>query len=182
MSDVPPNQGQQPQQPGQQPPPQQPQQPGGQQPPQHHQPQQQYQQPQGGPPQQQFPQPQGGPPQQQGSGDGLDPKLGGLLAYLFGWITGLIMFLTQKHPEVRFHGAQSILLNIALFAFWVVYWIVQTILSMILGLLGAIFFFLSLLIGLAFVALWVFMLIKGYNLEHYKLPVIGDMAEKWASN
>ena len=169
MSDVPP---QNPQQPGQQPP----QQPGGQQPPPQQPAGQQPppQQPGQQPPQQQQPAGQGG--------DGLDPKMGGLLAYVFGWISGLIVFLTQKHPEVRFHGAQSILLNIALFVFWIVYWVMQTILSMILSVLGVIFFFLSLLIGLAIVGLWVFMLIKGYNLEHYKLPLIGDMAEKWASN
>jgi uncharacterized membrane protein len=33
-----------------------------------------------------------------------------MLSYLlFGWIGGLIMFFTQKHPEVRFHAAQSII-------------------------------------------------------------------------
>jgi uncharacterized membrane protein len=119
-----------------------------------------------------------------GTTDSLDPKLGGLLAYLlFGWIGGLIMYFTQKHREVRFHGAQSVLLSIALavvfmglgivssmFAFLFSSFAIWTLLTAIQGLLG-----------LATFALWVFMCIKGYQLEHVKLPVIGDIAEKWAA-
>jgi uncharacterized membrane protein len=37
----------------------------------------------------------------------------GLLAYLFGWVTGLVFFLIEKeHREVRFHAAQSILVSV----------------------------------------------------------------------
>jgi uncharacterized membrane protein len=116
--------------------------------------------------------------------EGLDPKVGGLLAYLlFGWVGGLIMYLTQKHREVRFHGAQSVLLSIVLFGFFTVLAIVTSMFTFafssfaIWSLLAAI----QSLLGLATFALWVFLCIKGYQLEHFKLPVIGDMAEKWAA-
>jgi uncharacterized membrane protein len=39
---------------------------------------------------------------------GLSENVAGLLCYLLGWITGLIFFLTDKRPFVRFHAAQSI--------------------------------------------------------------------------
>ena len=124
------------------------------------------------------------PPPAGTSQAGMDPKIGGLLAYLLGWIGGLIIFLTQKDPELRFHGMQSILLNVALIAIFVVLSIVGGILGAIPGLglvTGLIGLFLTPVIGLAAFALWIFMMIKGYNVEHYKLPWIGDMAENIAA-
>lgn len=114
---------------------------------------------------------------------GLDPKVGGLLSYLLGWLGGLIMFFTQKDPEVRFHAAQSILLSIGFVAVYVALGIVSTILATGLGSFAAfgLFSLIYTLLGLAGLALWVFLCVKGYRLEHYKLPVIGDMAESWAA-
>ena len=119
--------------------------------------------------------------------DGLDPKVGGLLAYLlFGWIGGLIMFFTQKHPEVRFHGAQSVLVSIALFAVGIALSVLGSILAFIpfLGWVAALILsvLLPLVLGIGGFVLWVILCIKGYNLEHFKLPFIGDMAEKWAAS
>lgn len=115
--------------------------------------------------------------------EGLDPKVGGLLSYLLGWVGGLIMFFTQKDPEVRFHGAQSILLSIGLVAVYVALGVVSTVLAMGLGSFAAfgLFSVLYSLLGLAGLALWVLLCVKGYHLEHFKLPVIGDMAESWAA-
>lgn len=125
------------------------------------------------------------PPPQPGGGsggiEGLDPKVAGLLAYLlFGWIGGLIMYLTQKHPIVRFHGAQSVLLSIVVFVFYIVLGLLTGLLGGTLGML-AIIGLINLVFGLAILALWVFLCIKGYNLEKFKLPVIGDIAETWAA-
>ena len=132
-------------------------------------------QPQGGqPPQAQAGQAQAGQPQAQpvSSSDGLDPKVGALLSYLlFGWIGGLIMFLTQKHPEVRFHAAQSIITFGGL-----------TVISIILGWLPVVGWILSPLLLLLGLVLWIVLCIKGYNLEHFKLPVIGDYAEQMAAS
>jgi uncharacterized membrane protein len=110
----------------------------------------------------------------------LDPKLGALLSYLlFGWIGGLIMFFTQKHPEVRFHAAQSILTFGGI-----------SILSALLSGFSGVFYgfavwallgLLSTLLGLAAFGLWILLCIKAYNLEHFKLPVVGDYAERWAA-
>jgi len=122
------------------------------------------------------------------SSTGLDPKLGGLLAYLLGWLTGLILFLIEKDNKyIRFHAMQSILLSVA-------YIVVEIGLAIILGILtripgigfvvAIISIPISLLLGLAIFGLWVFMMIKGYSGydtgEYYKLPFIGDMAEKQA--
>jgi uncharacterized membrane protein len=125
------------------------------------------------------PQPQAQPPAQQpapSTGDGLDPKIGAMLSYLlFGWIGGLIMFLTQKHPEVRFHAAQSIITfgGLTIISFALNFFIP------VFGIGGlAILSLISFVVGLLSFILWIFLSIKGYNLEHFKLPVVGDMAEQ----
>ena len=171
MSDVPPQNpqpGQQPQQPaGQQPPPQQ---PAGQQPPP--------QQPAGQDPAGQQP-----PPQQPAgqASDGLDPKVANLLSYLFTWLGGLIMYLTQKDREVRFHAAQAILFGIAWFGLMIVWTIVSIVLGLVSGTLATIFNLLGWVVGIGFIVVWIMLIVKGFGMQHWKLPVIGDMAEKWAA-
>jgi uncharacterized membrane protein len=112
---------------------------------------------------------------------GLDPKIAGLLSYLLGWVGGLIMYLTQKDPEVRFHGAQSILLSIAFFVVYVAMLIVTAILGQVPVLGWILGLLVSLVLWVGGLALFVYMAVQGYNLNHVKLPVIGDMAEQWAS-
>lgn len=108
---------------------------------------------------------------------GLDANVSGLLTYVLGFITGIIFYLIEKkHVEVRFHAAQSVLVSIVAIVISVAF----SILIMIPG-IGVIFALLNVLVGIGFFALWIVLLIKGYNLEHFKLPVIGDMAEEWAS-
>lgn len=114
-----------------------------------------------------------------GTSAGLDPKIGGLLAYLLGPIGGLVIYLTQQDREVRFHGAQSVALGAASIAFWIAW----TVLTFVIGqvpILGLLFSLLGLVVGLAIIALWIFMVVQGYSLQHRKLPVIGDLAEQWA--
>lgn len=112
---------------------------------------------------------------------GLNPKVAGLLAYLFGWLGGLIIFLTQKDPEVRFHGAQSLLFTIAYTVVSVGAFTLMGIAgaaqSAVLAALSGLFVF---AVMLGFFVTWIVMCVKGYGLEHTKLPLIGNMAERWA--
>lgn len=103
---------------------------------------------------------------------GLDPKLASLLAYLFGWISGLVFLLIEKnHAEVRFHAAQSIVFSGAL-----------TVIYMVLNVFGFFGALLSLIVSIAGLVLWIMLMVKGYGLVHWKLPVIGDIAESIAGN
>lgn len=127
-------------------------------------------------------QPQWGqqPPQQPGGGSGgIDPKIAGILAYVpFGWLGGLVIYLVNKDPLSRFHGAQSILLGIATFALWIGATILGFILPDILGLL---LWLLLLVIWLGFFGLSIYLAIQGYNLKKVTLPVVGPIAEQWAT-
>lgn len=110
---------------------------------------------------------------------GLEPNIAAMLSYLlFGWIGGVIMYLTQKDREVRFHAAQSILTFGGL-----------TIISWGVGIMNAfaasaglvmVGSLISMLIGLLSLGLWIFLSIQGYQLKHTKLPIVGDIAEQWA--
>lgn len=123
------------------------------------------------------------PPQGQQAQAGLDPSVGGLLAYLLGWIGGLIMMLTQQHPEVRFHGLQSILYNVAAAVLWIAVMVLSGIVGLVPGLgflSGLISLALFPVVGLGLFGVWIFLVIKGYQLEHFKLPVIGDLSEQWS--
>lgn len=112
---------------------------------------------------------------------GLDPNLAALLSYLLGIVGGLVFFLVEKkNTYVRFHAMQSVLL----FAAFVVGWVVLIVLGIVLSYLPCLGSIVSSLLGLAlwlgYVVLWIVMMIKAYQGEKYKLPVIGDMAEKQA--
>ncbi|MFN2433102.1 MAG: DUF4870 domain-containing protein [Gemmatimonadota bacterium] len=109
---------------------------------------------------------------------GLDPKLSGLLAYLFGIVSGILFLVAEKqHQLVRFHAAQSVVLTIVL--------VVVSVLLQILGMIPVLGWIFAFLAGIIFMigalVLWVFMMIKGYQLEKFKLPWIGDYAEKLAA-
>jgi len=107
---------------------------------------------------------------------GMDENVAGLLAYLIGWVTGLIFLLIDKRPFVKFHAAQSIAFNISIIPIWIALWIVEFILAHIpiIGFLGLIMFP---IFGLAIFAVWIFLMYKAYNHEMFKLPIIGNLVE-----
>src|SRR6201994_3354556 len=51
---------------------------------------------------------------------GMEENVAGLLCYILGWVTGLIFFLIDKRPFVKFHAAQSIGLSIGLIVVYIV--------------------------------------------------------------
>ena len=92
------------------------------------------------------------------------------LAYVT--IIPAIIFLVvapyNQKPLIRFHAWQSIFLNIAWFAISII---------AIIPILGWLVFAVGSLI--LFVA-WIMVLLKALKGERYKLPFIGDLAEKQA--
>jgi uncharacterized membrane protein len=98
---------------------------------------------------------------------GLNENIAGLLCYVLGWITGLVFFLLEKDSTfVKFHAKQSMILFGGLF-------VLAIVLSFI-----PVLHILSLLLGLVQLALWIFLMVKAFQGEKFKLPVVGDMAEK----
>lgn len=109
------------------------------------------------------------------------------LAYLFGWLGGLIIFLTEKEDRfLRFHALQSLLWNAI---FWIVL-VCLLVVFMTMGILGQnniVFRLISLLSLLALIVwtlgnfyIWVRLMISSLKSEWYKVPVLGDKAEQIA--
>lgn len=108
---------------------------------------------------------------------GLADNVAGTLCYVLGFITGILFLVLAPYNQnkfVRFHAFQSIFLNAA----WIVIWIVEMMMFTLLP--WSLVSLLSMLLSLAFLGLWIFMLIKAYQGERFKLPIIGDLAEKQA--
>ncbi|MCK4268317.1 MAG: DUF4870 domain-containing protein [Actinomycetia bacterium] len=112
----------------------------------------------------------------------MDPKLAALLAYLFGWVGGLIFYIIEsKNKYIRFHALQSILFNVSVSIAFILLGVVFGILGAIPG-IGVVFALLGGLIyfGLAIGSLvvWIILMVKAYQGEKWLLPVIGDIAEQ----
>lgn len=113
---------------------------------------------------------------------GLDPKLAGLLSYLFGWISGLIIFLIEKDDKtVRFHALQSIFFNVALIIVGIAMSIIIGIIAVIPGLNLALIAIVPIFYAVFWIGtlvVWILLMVRAYQGEKWKLPVIGDIAEQ----
>jgi len=99
---------------------------------------------------------------------GMQPNVAALLSYLLGFITGIIFYLIEKDNKfVRFHAMQSIVTFGALF-----------ILGFILAVIPVIGWGLMPVLWVVQVVLWILLMIKAYQGELFKLPIVGDIAEK----
>ena len=124
------------------------------------------------------------------SSTGLDENIAALLSYVFGWVSGLIFFLIEKDSRlVRFHAMQSLLFNVLVavvgIALWIVLFVVFLVVSQVSGALATILSLVSLLVWLVFgigiLAGWVLCLVKAFQGQYFKLPVIGNFAEKFST-
>ena len=103
------------------------------------------------------------------AGSGMAENVASGLSYVLTWLTGLIFFLVDKRPEVRFHAMQSI-------AYGVVWTLLAVVRPYMPGPIGALFG----IVLFAFFVGWIVLMIQGFQGKHFKLPVIGDFAEQQA--
>jgi uncharacterized membrane protein len=119
---------------------------------------------------------------------GLSENLAATLSYVLGWLTGIIFFLIDSRPYVRFHAAQSIVTFGGLH-------VVRIVLGMVFGLGWAfggfgdygvhfagfgIGLMLLALVGLLSFVLWILCMIKAYQGERFLVPIAGDFAANLA--
>lgn len=124
---------------------------------------------------------------------GLDANVGALLCYLanivcyLGVVYSIIVLVTDKSNKLtRFHAVQSLLLIATMIVVGIPLYIVMFVgvfidaaigLPLVSGLSG-------LVIGVLGIAVLVFTIIsaiKAYGNELYKVPVIGNFADKWSN-
>lgn len=112
---------------------------------------------------------------------GLDERVERVLAYLFVWVSGLILFVVERrNRNVRWHAAQSMLTFGPLF-------LIMGIAGFIKGLLGGIFIIglfiggaLGLLIWVLWIGiaiLWIWLLLMALLRPNYRLPFVSTWAD-----
>ena len=98
----------------------------------------------------------------------LEENVEGALCYILFFVTGIIFYVLEKDNKfVKFHAMQAILVFLPA-------WIIVILLGWI-PILGWI---IAGLIALLTVILWLILMLKAYNGEKFKLPIVGDIAEK----
>ncbi len=97
---------------------------------------------------------------------GIQPNVAALLSYVAGVLTGIIFFIIEKENKfVRFHAMQCILFFGGLF-----------VLQLVLVFIPFIRAILVPVISIGSLILWIILMIKAYQGEKFKLPIVGDIA------
>jgi uncharacterized membrane protein len=112
---------------------------------------------------------------QTGATSGLADNVAGMLAYVT-IIPAIIFLLVEPYNRnrfVRFHAWQCVFFNLA----WWILWFGLRVVAH-LPLLGFFTVLMWPLVGLGGLIVWIILLIKANQGQMYKLPVIGDLAEK----
>jgi uncharacterized membrane protein len=112
------------------------------------------------------------PTPMQPASSGLSDTAAGALAYItiIPAIVFLVMEPYNRKPYVKFHAWQSIFLNIA----WIAVWII--VMVPIIG------WILSPILGLGLFIVWLVCILKAVNGNKFMLPVIGPLADKQANS
>jgi len=113
---------------------------------------------------------------------GLDERLERVLAYAFGWVSGIILFVLEKNRNVRWHAAQSMvtfgILSILMLAVsmlknflaWIplIGWLTSAGLGLLISALWWVM-----------VILWVWLMVMAFVKEDYRLPIVSDWVRYW---
>ena len=123
---------------------------------------------------------------------GLDNNVGALLCYVnvclpIGFIYSIIVLVTDKTNKLpRFHAMQSLLLTAAAILIMIPLYIVMFVgvfidagigLPIVSGLMGLLMF----VFGIAILVFVVLSAIKAYGGQIYKIPVVGNFADKFSN-
>ncbi len=119
---------------------------------------------------------------------GLDANVTALIGYLVGIVALVLIFIEKDNKFVRFHAIQSVLWSvtcvIGVFAALIVGGILALILGQVASGLGFVVGLITVLVYvgilLAMVGGLIFGAIKAFGNNMFKLPFVGNLAEKWS--
>ena len=121
---------------------------------------------------------------------GLSPNAAALVSYIWVPVTSVLVLVTEKQNRlVRFHAWQSLFFGLSIFALTMILSVVIGVVMLVGGVVspyaGILVSLVSLLVwlvsALAILGVWVMCLFKAYRGDMYKLPVVGNYAEKMAN-
>ena len=104
--------------------------------------------------------------------DDLPGNVASALCYALGVISGAIFLNLEPYRKdrvIRFHAWQSIYFSLV----WMGVMVMNGAIAY-----GLMFGFLAPFVSLGFLVIWVILMMKAYNGEKFRLPLLGDMADK----
>ena len=108
----------------------------------------------------------------------MSENVAGTLCYVLGWLTGLIFYLIDKRPYVRFHATQSIVvfggLHILTFVVGAAFG-----LSILTGGFAGFSVGLALyrILDVVILVLWILLMVKAHQGEKFRVPIAANLAE-----
>jgi uncharacterized membrane protein len=114
---------------------------------------------------------------------GISSRTASLLCYIpiIGWVVSIVVLASARFRDdakTRFHAFQGLYL----FVTWlIVDWVLSPLLSFPQDWGPAFYKIIPVLLKVAVFGAWVFMIIKTAQDEMYKLPILGELAEKSVS-
>jgi uncharacterized membrane protein len=119
---------------------------------------------------------------------GFEENIDGLLCYVLGWISGIFFIVRERENKfVRYHAIQSV---VVFGAITIIYIVIFVILNSVAGMfrfipvfsfiLSAVFGIVAWLLGLLSMILWIILMAYAYQGQRYKLPWVGNFAQKRA--
>jgi len=125
------------------------------------------------------------------SGTGLEENVAAALAYVLGFVSGLVMYLLEPdNRTVRFHAVQSIVISGAIFVLLVVLNVIGSVIAaagsvggtgsaIAFGLVGGFFGLVSLLVWLASLGVWIYLIVRTYQERNPRIPVAAEIADRY---
>jgi uncharacterized membrane protein len=123
---------------------------------------------------------------------GLDGNVAAALGYPIGIIALISLIIEKENRFVRFHALQSLLLHVGAIVLMIALWIISAIILVggaaaaaatesgaIGGLMGMLFGLLWLVFIIVYLLGLILSAVKAYQGAEFKLPIIGNMADKW---
>ncbi len=112
--------------------------------------------------------------------EGLAENVAGLLSYVGFFITGIIFFLIDKRPFVKFHAAQSIVVFGGLFVIQIALSFLGSLIGGVLG--NSLIWPLHLALRIVAFILWILLMIKAYRRETFRVPIAAGIADDLVKN
>lgn len=112
-----------------------------------------------------------------------DANLMATVAYVFGLLSGLVIYILNRDKYVRFHAIQSMLFCMVVASVWslvgiIMVWTLVTPRAPLVS--GIVFLILSLGIGGVWFLATLFLMYNAHRGKKSRLPVLGRIAERFA--
>ena len=100
---------------------------------------------------------------------GLKENVACVLCYVLGWLTGIVFLIIEpENKTIKFHAYQSILVFASLHVVIMIFaWI-------------PFIWFIAYIVGVVAFVAWIALMVLASQEKKYKMPIAGDLAEKWA--